>query len=121
MTDLADLERRDPLQVRPLKEIPLGELEREFSHLLSRLVGSRYTATVLRLHLEPDADSHALEIDFGYDRTCGATGGETGARRADRYADQASAGTLASVVVAVTVPYFRPNIIIASSRSRAER
>jgi hypothetical protein len=64
VTDLADLERRDPLQVRPLKEIPLGELEREFSHLLSRLVGSRYVASVLRLHLEPDADSHALEIDF---------------------------------------------------------
>ncbi len=64
MTDHADLERRDPLQARPLKEIPLGELERQFSHLLSRLVGSRYTATVLRLHLEADADSHALEIDF---------------------------------------------------------
>lgn len=50
----------------PSKEIPLGELEREFSYLLSRLVGRRYVATVLRLHLEPDGESpdQALEIDF---------------------------------------------------------
>jgi hypothetical protein len=64
VTNLADFERRDPLQTRPLKEIPLGELEREFSHVLSRLVGSRYVATVLRLHLEADAESRAVEIDF---------------------------------------------------------
>ena len=66
VTNLADVDRRDPLCARPLKEIPLGELEREFSHLLSRLVGRRYVATVLRLHLEADVASpdQALEIDF---------------------------------------------------------
>jgi hypothetical protein len=66
VTNLADVDRRDPLRARPLKEIPLGELEREFSNLLSRLVGRRYVATVLRLHLEADVDSQgqALEMDF---------------------------------------------------------
>ncbi|HTC24010.1 MAG TPA: hypothetical protein VK688_06580 [Gemmatimonadales bacterium] len=64
MTNLTDLERRDPLHARPLKEIPLAELEREFSEVLSRLVGIPYVASVLRLHLEPDTDSRTLEIDF---------------------------------------------------------
>jgi hypothetical protein len=65
VTNLTDADRRDPLCARPIKEIPLGELEREFSHLLSRLVGRRYVATVLRLHLEADnGPDQALEIDF---------------------------------------------------------
>jgi hypothetical protein len=64
MANLADYERRDPLHARPLKEIPLAELEREFSDVLSRLVGSPYVASILRLHLEPDNESHTLEIDF---------------------------------------------------------
>jgi hypothetical protein len=60
------VDRRDPLRARPLKEIPLGELEREFSNRLSRLVGRRYVATVLRLHLEAEVanQDQALEIDF---------------------------------------------------------
>lgn len=76
VTNLADVDRQDPLCARPLKEIPFSELEREFSHLLSRLVGRRYVATVLRLHLEADVagQDQALEIDFRVSRNCAVRG-----------------------------------------------
>ncbi len=65
MTDVAEsYERRDPMFARALKDIPLRELEQEFSRLLSRLGGRGYVAAVLRLHFEPDDDSRAMEIDF---------------------------------------------------------
>jgi hypothetical protein len=65
MTDAVEpMERRDPLVARPLKDIPLRELEQEFSALLTRLDDRRYVASILRLHFEPDGESHAMEIDF---------------------------------------------------------
>jgi len=65
MTDVAEsYERRDPMFARALKDIPLRELEQEFSALLSRLGGRGYVAAVLRLHFEPDEDNRAMEIDF---------------------------------------------------------
>jgi hypothetical protein len=65
MTDVAEpFERRDPVFARPLKDIPLRELEDEFSAVLNRLGTRQYVASILRLHFEPDGKSHALEIDF---------------------------------------------------------
>jgi hypothetical protein len=65
MTDAVDsLERRDPMFARPLKDIPLRELEQEFSQLLTRLDDRRYVASVLRLHFEPDGETHSMEIHF---------------------------------------------------------
>ena len=65
MTDVVEpMERRDPLVARPLKDIPLRELEEEFSALLTRLDDRRYVASILRLHFEPDGESHSMEIDF---------------------------------------------------------
>jgi hypothetical protein len=65
MTDVVEpSERRDPLIARPLKDIPLRELEEEFSALLTRLDDRRYVASVLRVHFEPDGESHSMEIHF---------------------------------------------------------
>jgi hypothetical protein len=65
MTDAVEpLERRDPLIARPLKDIPLRELEQEFSALLTRLDDRRYVASILRVHFEPDGESHSMEINF---------------------------------------------------------
>jgi hypothetical protein len=65
MTDAVESsERRDPLIARPLKDIPLRELEQEFSALLTRLDDRRYVASILRVHFEPDGEAHSMEINF---------------------------------------------------------